>query len=188
MNAGFFLRVALMLLAANAAQADDRLERSRSIAAGFQQELGARLQSALASGGPVSAIEVCSEAAPVMAARASAESGARVGRTALRLRNPANLPDADAAAVLAGFQDRVTAGTPLPVEHFESRGDGGARYMRAIVMQPLCVTCHGANLAPEVAEAVAAHYPSDRATGFEVGELRGAFIIDWPGQAEEHAL
>jgi len=50
------------------------------------------------------------------------------------------------------------------------------------VLQPLCATCHGMTLAPPVAEAVAARYPEDDATGFGVGELRGAFLIDWPAE------
>jgi hypothetical protein len=173
----------LALLFATVARADDRLERSRAIAAGFQQALGAKLQSALASGGPMKAIEVCREQAPAIAARASAESGAAVGRTALRLRNPASRPDAAATAVLEDFRDRVAAGAQMPVEHFEAHADGSARYLSAIVLQPPCATCHGTVLAAGVAEAIAAHYPDDRATGFRVGELRGAFIIDWPAQA-----
>lgn len=70
----------------------------------------------------------------------------------------------------------------MPIEHLGPAPDGGTRYMRAIVLQPLCATCHGATLAPPVAEAVAARYPDDRAVGFEVGELRGAFLIDWPAE------
>jgi hypothetical protein len=58
--------------------------------------------------------------------------------------------------------------------------DGGATYMQAIVTQPLCVACHGTALAPDVASALARLYPSDRATGFAVGDLRGAFVVRWP--------
>ncbi len=40
------------------------------------------------AGGPVAAIEVCQTRAPEIAARLGQESGAQVGRTALRVRNP----------------------------------------------------------------------------------------------------
>jgi hypothetical protein len=173
----------VVLFIAGAAQADDRLARSRAIAAEFQQTLGGELKAAMADGGPVRAIEVCADVAPRIAARFSAETGADVGRTALRVRNPDNAPDAGAQAVLEDFADRVAAGATMPIEHFEPRtADGGMRYMSAIVLQPLCATCHGATLAPAVAEAVAERYPHDAATGFEVGELRGAFLIDWPAE------
>ena len=179
------LRLLPGLLAAGwacAAGADDLLERSRAIADDFQQQLGGQLASAMAAGGPVAAIEVCAEVAPEIAAKASRESGAVVGRTALRVRNPDNAPDSDARQVLKAFTERLETGDSMPLEHFGTAPGGGNRYMRAIVLQPLCATCHGATLAPAVSAAVAARYPQDRATGFAVGELRGAFIIDWPAK------
>ena len=145
---------AVVLLAA-CAQADDRLDRSRAIVDQFQRELGGELRAAMSEGGPVAAIAVCSERAPAIAAQASAAAGARVSRTALRVRNPDNAPDTQAAAVLRAFQEAVAAGADLPLEHAEARPDGGLRFMRAIVLEPLCATCHGATLAPEIEAAVA---------------------------------
>jgi hypothetical protein len=55
--------------------------------------------------------------------------------------------------------------------------------MRAIPTAPVCTTCHGATVAPDVAAAIAARYPEDRATGFSPGDLRGAFSIAWTGKA-----
>lgn len=164
--------------------AGDRVDESRAIAAEFQQTLGGALKSALAEGGPVPAIPVCADMAPAIAARMSADVGAAVSRTALRVRNPDNAPDADAVAVLEQFRARVAAGERGPLEHVGTNAAGGTRYLRAIVLEPLCVACHGSALAPEVAAAVAARYPDDRATGFAPGELRGAFLIDWPADPE----
>ncbi|MAT83239.1 MAG: hypothetical protein CMD39_03010 [Gammaproteobacteria bacterium] len=172
----------MALFGACAGHAEDQLERSRAIAVDFQQQLGSGLMAAMEQGGPVAGIGVCADIAPAIAARASAQAGARVARTALRVRNPANAPDSDAARVLEEFSRQVAAGEAMPVEHIGPGPNGGTRYMRAIVLQPLCATCHGATLAPPVAEAVAARYPDDRAVGFEVGELRGAFLIDWPAE------
>ena len=172
----------LCLFAAHAAvaQEDPRLTRSREVAAQFQQELGGTLLGALGSGGPIDAIDICSvEAAPIAAAF-SEQTGARVGRTAARLRNPANAPDDDALGVLATFERELGAEANIPPEHFEARTDGSARFMSAIVTQPLCLTCHGTDIAPDLSAAIARHYPSDQATGFETGDLRGAFLIEWP--------
>lgn len=162
------------------AQDDQRLTQSRDITARFQQALGARLMSSLSTGGPVEAIGICNVDAPAIAARLSEETGARVGRTALRVRNPENTPDQAARTVLAGFQRDLEAGLTVSSEHFMTQPDGSARYMKAIVTQPLCLACHGSALAPEVAAAVTEHYPEDQATGFAVGDLRGAFVVEWP--------
>jgi hypothetical protein len=165
---------------------DPRRAESRALAAEFQRALGAELASALARGGPVHAIAVCSEEAPAIADGLSRTATAQVRRTALAYRNQANAPDPEARRVLQAFEARLAAqrdapeAERAPPEHFAVREDGGARYMRAILTQPMCLACHGEHLAPEVRAAVAEHYPDDRATGFAVGDLRGAFVIDWP--------
>jgi hypothetical protein len=48
------------------------------------------------------------------------------------------------------------------------------------VLQPLCVACHGKFLAPDVAAIIEEAYPEDQATGFEVGDLRGVFWVEYP--------
>lgn len=160
---------------------DPRLERSRALAQAFQEALKEKLTSAIEQGGPVNAIGVCKEEAPAIAAGLSAQSGARVGRTALRIRNPANAPDEDARAALERFQNALAGGAaPETLERFAARPDGGARYMKAIIAQPPCLACHGTEISAPVQAALKRHYPEDRATGFRAGDLRGAFLIDWP--------
>jgi hypothetical protein len=71
----------------------------------------------------------------------------------------------------------------MPLEAAVDLNRGGRiehLYMRAIPMEALCTTCHGATLAPDVAAAIARAYPGDQATGFTPGELRGAFSVVWP--------
>lgn len=185
MNPSFLLAGTLLALATVPALAagspDPRLERSQALAASFQQALKQKLMSALEQGGPVYAIGVCKEEAPAIAAGLSARSGARVGRTALRIRNPSNAPDQDARATLEGFQRALESGAaPETLERFEVRPDGSARYMKAILAQPPCLACHGTEIPAPVQAALKQHYPQDQATGFRAGDLRGAFLIDWP--------
>lgn len=179
-------------------------EQSRALANQLMAELKSELESAMQAGGPVAAIEVCRTRAPAIAGRLSQDSGARVGRTALRVRNPANAPDeverqvlqqfaADLAAADASPSSSSTPSSappaaasppPSPPEAvFDTRGPGAAvehRYLRAIPMQPQCLPCHGATLAPDVAAAIRRYYPADAATGFEPGHLRGAVVVRWP--------
>ena len=171
---------------AAAPETDERLARSRALAEQLAGQLKVELQQAMQSGGPVAAIEVCQSRAPEIAAQLGQPSGARVGRTALRVRNPANAPDDLERKVLQQFADEFAAAkSPLPGPSeavFELRTPQGIehRYMRAIPMQPLCVTCHGKTIAPEIAAAIASRYPEDAATGFETGDLRGAITVRWP--------
>lgn len=170
----------LGLMAPVAAAEDARHAQSVEVVERFQETLGQRLKQVLTAGGPVAAIAVCQREAPAIAARLSAETGAQVGRTALRVRNPANQPDAYAHAVLERFDRAIRAGVERPLESFEVMRDGQARYLKAIVTQPICLTCHGATIEPQVEQALARHYPDDRARGYAAGDLRGAFVVYWP--------
>lgn len=173
-----------LVLAEEAADAAAWIAQSRALASRLGGELKAELGQALETGGPVAAIEVCRTRAPEIAARLSSESGATVGRTALRVRNPANAPDALQSAILEQFRAELASGRfQAPLEAAFEINRGGRverRYMRAIPTDAVCLTCHGGMLAPEIAAAIEREYPSDAATGFELGDLRGAFSVAWP--------
>jgi hypothetical protein len=170
--------------AAEEAMWPEWVEQSRQLSMQLGKELKGELGAAIEKGGPVAAIDVCHTRAPAIAARLSAESGASVGRTALRVRNAANVPDDLERAVLEQFAGDMAAGRiegPLEAAFEIKREDGIERhYLRAIPTEALCLTCHGETLAPELAAAIARDYPGDQATGFKQGELRGAFRVVWP--------
>ena len=44
----------------------------------------------------------------------------------------------------------------------------------------VCTTCHGASVAPDIAAQLDALYPEDRARGYAVGDIRGAFTVVQP--------
>ena len=54
--------------------------------------------------------------------------------------------------------------------------------MKALPTQALCLQCHGAqaSLSPAVKEKLSALYPQDKATGYSVGQIRGAMTIRKP--------
>lgn len=159
----------------------ERLEEGRAIAGEFGLQLRTALQTAMNEGGPLAAIRICNEAAPAIAQATAAHSGAVVGRTSLKLRNPANAPDTHERAALVAFAGMMEpGGQEPPPERIDLLEDGRVRYMSAIVMQPPCLACHGESLAPQVAEAIDLLYPEDEARGYRAGDFRGAFTITWP--------
>ena len=177
-----------LIQAGEAPVAPEWIEQSRQLAQQLGSELKAELGRAMNAGGPVAAVSVCKTRAPEIAARLSAKSGAVVGRTALRVRNPANAPDDLQRAVLEQFAGDMASGRvegPLEAA-FEIKREGGIErhYLRAIPTEALCLTCHGETVAPELAAAIARDYPGDQATGFRLGELRGAFRVIWPAASE----
>lgn len=142
----------------------------------MQTDLKAQLSTALTQVGPVGAIGVCQSVAPAIAQGLSEESGLMVSRISRKTRNTENAFSSE----LAPLYDELEL-TPMvdgkPAALHRQVGDRFV-YMRAIPMQEQpCATCHGTDIAPEVQEAIAQSYPDDRATGFEPGELRGAFLV-----------
>ncbi len=153
---------------------------SRAKIKNFAGSLKGALQTAIKEGGPVKAISVCNVRAPEIAAELSGGDWT-VGRTSQRTRNPENGPDAWETMVLEAFLDRAAAGESLKTMEaaavVESGGARTYRYMKAIPTGEVCLTCHGSDLEPELAAKIRAVYPEDRATGFKLGELRGAFTV-----------
>jgi hypothetical protein len=174
----------VLLMAAEPATDVAWVDQSRQLAMQLGGQLKGELTKAIAEGGPVAAINVCYLRAPEIAAQLSQASGARVGRTALRVRNPSNAPDELERSVLEQFAADLGSGPidrPLEAIFEIRRGDAvERRYMRAIPTDALCLTCHGTTIAPDLAAAIARDYPKDQATGFEQGQLRGAFSVVWP--------
>lgn len=174
---GVLLLVACAAVAASAAAADPPppdpgSARAVAVLRPFQERLQAALKEGLANG-PEAAIDACRAQAPAIAAELST-SGAEVGRTSHRLRNPANAPRAWVAPLLAKALADPEAAKPESVE----LAGGAIGYVEPIRMQPLCLACHGEALAPAVAGRLRELYPRDRATGFRVGDLRGLYWVE----------
>lgn len=159
-------------LAANAG-GDDRAERGAELLKPFKQSMKGALMEGLAEG-PAAAIDACRVRAPEIAAELSTD-GVRMGRSSHRLRNPANAGPEWVEATLARYVDDPAARKPVLVELDDDR----VGYIEPIVTQPMCLACHGAELAPPVATAIDELYPGDRATGFEAGDLRGIFWVEF---------
>ncbi|HYH19705.1 MAG TPA: DUF3365 domain-containing protein [Azospirillum sp.] len=180
---------AFAALIPGAAHADDtmaRVEGSRAVAKAFGSQLVGELQDAMKRGGPVEAIKTCNVAAPAVALAQGQARGWKVGRTSLKVRNPASEPDGWERHVLEQFAERAAKGEdPAAMEAYdvvEENGGRTFRYMKAIAIPAgaPCVTCHGKEIDPAVAKALTELYPNDRATGYAPGDLRGAFTIRQP--------
>jgi hypothetical protein len=124
---------------------------------------------------------VCNEQAPKIATKIATDANVQIGRTALKLRNPKNAPSEWQRAVLLDFQNRLKSGEAIGALEYATTVKSGNqtehRYMKAIATEPVCLTCHGAQVSPSLQSSIRAKYPSDAATGFNVGELRGAVYI-----------
>ncbi|MCA9649580.1 MAG: DUF3365 domain-containing protein [Myxococcales bacterium] len=163
---------------------DAPVAEARELTLRFETELKRTLLAAVEQGGPPHAITVCRDQAPAIAASMST-AGWTIGRTAARVRNPSNAANEWERRGLGELQAMLGSGEatdPKALEWHEvveHEGTQTLHYMRAIPMGGLCLGCHGSadELDAAVKEQLAGLYPEDQATGFSVGELRGAFAV-----------
>ena len=161
-----------------------RAMKSKAVVKEFMGQLKGELKSAMKAGGPVNAINVCKDKAPAIAKNLSDKYGWKVARTSLKTRNPANAPDAWETSVLEKFDARQHSGEPVkPMAYFqqvESNNGSTFRFMKAIPTGKVCLTCHGQDIDDKVTAKLKESYPEDRATGYKLGQVRGAFTITQP--------
>ncbi len=149
-------------------------QRDRALAArdAMATRLKGRLMEFLGSDNPATAIVVCAEEAPQIAAEVSQEQGVSIGRTSFRLRNPKNTPPDWATQFVA---DRIDE----PIYLSDGRTLGALLPIR---LEAACLMCHGPEgaIPQEINESLEEHYPDDQATGFQRDDLRGWFWVEVP--------
>lgn len=171
------------------AQADDMAkyqDEARKVVKEFATRLGGELKKEMEANGPASSIKVCRDIAPAIASDASRKNGWHVSRVSLKVRNPLlGTPDAWEQKVLADFEQRLEKENPANMDFAEivSEPQGKYfRYMKAIPIQDVCLKCHGTDevRAQPAKDTLATEFPHDKATGYTLGQIRGAFTIKRP--------
>jgi hypothetical protein len=167
-----------------AAQHAAALARGKAIAAETFGVLSTNLQTALASGGVSNALPFCSLAASPLTASVATRHGVALRRITHKPRNAAARASDLESAVLDAFRAALTPGGPPPAPLATNLVAGQATFFAPIVLNhTLCLNCHG-EPGKDIPEAnlalIRQHYPQDEATGFKLGDLRGAWRIDIP--------
>lgn len=178
----------IIALSSVSAYADNNLgaltEETRAAAMPFMKALAEENKKAVQAGGPESAVKVCKDIAPKMASELSRQTGWKVTRVSTKVRNPMlGTTDEWEQKALMKMEKRLAKGEkPETLEVAEIvKGANGKtfRYMKGVVLQPGCVSCHGKSeeLSDAVKASLAAEYPHDQATGYTPGQLRGGLSI-----------
>ena len=164
------------------------VQSTRSIAGDLLGQLGQKLKAAMSTDGPVAAVSVCKESAPAIARQLSIANDAKVTRVGTRVRNQnMGIPNAWQKEALTQFEARLSQGEKAAdIEYWQvadnGHGKSELRYAKAIAIQPQCLSCHGAaqDIAAPLTEKLRIEYPNDQATGYSVGQLRGAVVVTRP--------
>lgn len=169
------LIVPLILVSTAATANDDQawLARGAETLAPLKQQLKGELMEGMKKGA-ANAIDVCSVRAPEIAKAVGSET-VTVGRTSHKLRNPDNAPRAWIKPLLDAYVANPQSLEPRVV-HLD---DGRVGYVEPITVGPMCLTCHGSSISQDTKASIDAKYPKDEAIGFENGDFRGVFWVEF---------
>lgn len=181
------LFTALSSMTAQAEDLSTYQTETQAVVMPFLKQLGAANQQAIADGGHESAVGVCKTIAPQLAGDVSRQTGWKVSRVSLKVRNPLlGTPDAWEQKALQAVEARLAKGekpeTLVVSEVVDEPAGKFYRFMKAIPLQQGCVACHGSSeqISDGMKAKLKTEYPNDKATGYSVGQIRGAVSVKRP--------
>lgn len=160
----------------------DPVEEGKQLTQRTAGVLSSNLLAALTRGGPTNAIQFCSTRALPLTV-AAGTNGILVRRVSHRPRNPVNRASSNDLAVIQQFQAKLRPGAGLPPVLVTNAPGQVTFYAPIVLNTPLCLQCHGTpekEVAAQTGEVLHRLYPQDEALNFKLGELRGAWRVDFP--------
>lgn len=155
-----------------------------SISSQAQAQLLSNLQAAIQEKGVPGAVEFCQVKALPILQEVGEKYGVEVRRVSNRYRNPADQPTEDEKPLLDAYEYNAENGTKSDpnIQKFEN----GELYLytKAIVIPgAFCLSCHGdpgKDIDEATLQKLTEKYPADKATGHQIGDLRGMWAIKIP--------
>lgn len=143
-------------------------------------QLSSKLSHEIKSNGLLSAAKFCNSNALTLTEEVNLRQveGISIKRISLKERNGANTPKADEKAVLESMQKMLDK-KELPKYVIEKEGKTYKYYKPLVIKKEVCLKCHGdISSNPELDMFIKEAYPQDKATGYKMGDLRGAILVE----------
>lgn len=165
---------------------EDVTKKGMTIANKTFAMLSTELSRAINAGGIQSALDYCKLNAYPLVDSISQANNAYVKRTSLKLRNPNNIPGPEEEAILKLYESAIDKEGNVDFSKLRPRvkdkGDHWAFYAPITLRNPVCLKCHGKiglDIKNEDYAKIRELYPQDKANGYELGDLRGIWSIQF---------
>ncbi len=149
--------------------------------------LSSQLAAAMNEGGVQNAVSYCNLRANPITDSLSKAHNVIISRITLRPRNIENEAVNNDADVLADYMKVMDSGEPMEPFIQSVTRDSITYYAPITIISPLCLKCHGdlgQDIAPADYELIRSLYPEDKATGYRMNDLRGAWKIEFKKNSE----
>ena len=142
--------------------------------------LGKNLMGAIKTKGTEGAITFCNTKAYPLTDSMATFHNVTIKRVSDKPRNADNQANETELAHIQTFKDAAAKGEEVkPI--IEEQGKA-IRFYAPIKTNEMCLQCHGKkeSLAESVKSKLANLYPNDKATGYDINEIRGIWSIEFP--------
>lgn len=155
------------------------LEKGQKLAMQTKGVLGKNLLNAINVKGTEGALEFCATRAIPLTDSMAVALKASIKRVSDKNRNPANAANETEAAYIAEAKALLKKGEK-PKPRLQEIGGKQVGYY-PIMTDKMCLQCHGQpnqEILPRTLERIAKRYPTDKATGYSVDEVRGIWVVE----------
>lgn len=150
-----------------------------------QKVLASNLVEAIQESGTEGALAFCNIQAIPLTDSMSVELEAHIKRVTDQPRNPDNLANKSELEYIRSAKLDLSEGKEVsPSIHYINEKVIG---YYPIITNQLCMQCHGnenSQIDDATLEKINTLYPEDQATGYDVGELRGIWVVEMQEQSE----
>ena len=179
--------LSLFISCKNSSENNAEVEKYKGELEGYAKEYMVGLKTVLVKnmqeGGPLKAINVCSDTAAEMTQIYSEKNDVIVKRASFKNRNDNNKPDEFEEKAIAEFSKLLISGKLTPdislIEQAKIGDKDLVKFAKPILVEAPCLNCHGseAQISDNVNEVLKEKYPEDKATGYAIGDLRGVISV-----------
>jgi hypothetical protein len=139
--------------------------------------LAPKLQNSIKENGILKASEFCANEAQTLTKEVNKnlKAGVSVKRVSLKNRNELNAPNEIEINALKTLEANRS------LTYFISESEKSYKFFKPIIIeQVVCLKCHGDEntIDKSAKEFLSKKYPNDKASGFKMGDLRGAFVVE----------
>ncbi len=165
----------------NQEELDAVIKTGQEVSKSLLQTLGGNLKKEMKAGGPMAAAAFCTTKAYTLTESVDNQYGpdVHVKRISLKERNPANKAEGDEKAILESLDNLQKNGAVLPPYMVERVNKDTYKFYKPLVInKQVCLKCHGdIGENPKLSQYLTDTYPHDKATGYKIGDLRGAVVV-----------
>lgn len=145
----------------------EQIKKGKGLTQKAFKALSSQLKASIRQNGVAQSIHVCSDIAYPLTDSIGKSNEVTLRRVTDRYRNPKNKASEKDLEILQMFKTNTEK-----VFHYEQN-----TFYKPIKIQPLCLNCHGKNISKQTQSALEEVYPKDKATGYDLNNLRGMWVV-----------